>query len=150
MTAIFYLVEIRENGVRKTGLSPTINLLRKLSDNSPITPVPALTEVGLGLYKFSYDAAAYGEAACQIDAGAIITAEADRFTSILLLMDNLDRVVETGVSLLQLHRVQMAVLAGKATASTNQVIFRRPNGDAALTVTHDTNGNRSNVTIGGV
>lgn len=75
-------------GERKTGLTPTWVFLKKLSDNTDITPQPAVTEISGGQYKFTYDAEAHGEAAGQVDAGAAVPNPADRYVDVLLTRDS--------------------------------------------------------------
>jgi hypothetical protein len=76
------------SGERKAGLAPTWVFLKKLSDNTDITPAPAITEIAQGQYKFAYDAETHGEAAGQIDAGASIPNPADRYIDVLLTRDS--------------------------------------------------------------
>ena len=71
-------------GTRKTGLTPTWVHLKRLSDNSAITPTPAFVEIGQGQYKFTFDAENGEEAMGQIDAGSGLTAPADRYIDVLL------------------------------------------------------------------
>jgi hypothetical protein len=58
--------------------------------------------------------------------------------------------VETGLTDLQFRRLILAVLAGKADATTpGTVVFKRKDGSTtAVTVAHDTSGNRTTITIG--
>ncbi len=74
-------------GTRKTGLSPTWVHLKRLSDNSNITPTPTISEVGQGQYKFTFDAEATDEATGQIDAGSGLSAPADRYIDVILTRD---------------------------------------------------------------
>lgn len=71
-------------GTRKTGLTPTWVHLKRLSDNSVITPTPAFAEIGQGQYKFTFDAEDIGEAMGQIDVGSGLTAPVDRYIDVLL------------------------------------------------------------------
>ncbi len=71
-------------GTRKTGLTPSWVHFKRLSDGGSIAPTPAISEIGQGQYKFTYDAEFNGEAAGQIDAGSGLTAPADRYVDVIL------------------------------------------------------------------
>jgi hypothetical protein len=73
MSALWYFFSVRDNsstgmGAPVTGLTPTWSLFNTLDTNIAISPTPAIVEVGHGIYKYSYDTEASGEAAGQIDA----------------------------------------------------------------------------------
>jgi hypothetical protein len=81
MTAIPFSFVVRDStagGARVAGLTPGFVFFKKLSDNSDVAP-PAISEVGQGAYKFTYDPAAAGEAIWQVDAGAGLSAAGDRY-----------------------------------------------------------------------
>jgi hypothetical protein len=90
MASITYLIIVRDssgNGTRMTGLAPTWVHLKRLSDNANLAQ-PAISEIGQGQYKFSYDAEVDGEAAGQIDAGATLTRDQDRYIDVMLTRDS--------------------------------------------------------------
>lgn len=88
MSAVVNVISVRNSGVRATGLAPAWVMFKRLSDNADITPPPVVSEVGLGLYKFSYDPdGPNGEAVGQLDAGAIIAAHGERFVDVILTAD---------------------------------------------------------------
>lgn len=88
MTAVTNIISLRNAGVRATGLVPVWTMFKRLSDNANIPAPPVITEVGLGLYKFSYDPQGPdGEAVGQIDGGAAITAPGERFIDVVLIAD---------------------------------------------------------------
>ena len=70
-----------------TGLTPTWVFLRKLSDGTAISP-PAITEIGYGQYKLSYDPEAQGEASGQIDLGATIQSYGDRYIDLVFYLSD--------------------------------------------------------------
>lgn len=83
MASTIFTFSARNSGTRVTGLTPTFSQLRKLTDNTTIAQ-PGTTEVGLGVYKFSYDVETYGEAIAQIDCGTLVTLGADRYLDMIL------------------------------------------------------------------
>jgi hypothetical protein len=50
---MIYVVFFSSAGVPATGLSPAIGVYKKVSDGTDVTPVPTVTEVGGGFYKFA-------------------------------------------------------------------------------------------------
>jgi hypothetical protein len=89
MGSLTYVVVCRDGqssppGTRTTGLTPTWVHLKRLSDNTNVTPQPAISEIGQGQYKFTYDPETSGEAAGQIDFGSGLTAPADRYADVVL------------------------------------------------------------------
>jgi hypothetical protein len=71
--------------VRKTGLTPTVVAVYKLSDGSSIsTSDVTVSEAGNGLYRVLYDPVANGEAVCQIDFGSTLTVSQDRYVNVTL------------------------------------------------------------------
>jgi hypothetical protein len=113
MPPINYSFSIRDQaafppGTRKTGLAPTWTLLKRLSDNGDISPQPVITEVGQGIYKFTFDAEAHGEAVGQIDAGATLPNPSDRYLDVLLSRDS--------------GRIQAALTANGAKLDLSQPI----------------------------
>lgn len=78
-------------GKRLTGLSPAWAFFVNLTTGVPITPQPAIVEVGGGQYRFSYDPEANGEAAGQINAmpiGPPLTAESDQYIDMVVTRDS--------------------------------------------------------------
>jgi len=72
MASLWYFFAARDNsetglGTRLTGLSPAWTLMKRLEDNGDISPTPAITEVGLGLYKFAFDTELNGDVIGQLD-----------------------------------------------------------------------------------
>jgi hypothetical protein len=73
---MIYVVFFSDAGAPATGLSPGIDLYKKVSDNSDVGSPPAVSEMGGGFYKFT---ATPAEAlVARIDAGAGLAA-ADRY-----------------------------------------------------------------------
>ena len=50
---MIYVVFFSNAGVPATGLTPTIGVYKKVSDATDVTPVPTVSEIGGGFYKFS-------------------------------------------------------------------------------------------------
>jgi hypothetical protein len=50
---MIYVVFFSNIGVPATGLTPTIGVYKKVSDGGDVTPVPTVSEIGGGFYKFS-------------------------------------------------------------------------------------------------
>ena len=50
---MIYVVFFSNAGVPATGLSPTIGVYKKVSDGTDVTPVPTVSEIGGGFYKFT-------------------------------------------------------------------------------------------------
>jgi hypothetical protein len=49
---MIYVVFFSNIGVPATGLTPTIGVYKKVSDGADVTPVPTVSEIGGGFYKF--------------------------------------------------------------------------------------------------
>ena len=65
---LWYVVCARDTaGNPAPGLTPVWMMLKKLSDNSNVTPLPAITEVANGQYKFQFDPEVSGDCTGQID-----------------------------------------------------------------------------------
>lgn len=81
---LVYTFSVRNNGTPVTGLHPRFNLWVSLDSGAAI-PAPLVTEVGCGIYRFSYDAEASGEAVGQVDAtpfGASTLSDGDRYIDV--------------------------------------------------------------------
>jgi hypothetical protein len=50
---MIYVVYFSSIGVPVTGLSPTLDVYKKVSDATDVTPAPTVSEIGGGFYKFS-------------------------------------------------------------------------------------------------
>lgn len=50
---MIYVVFFSNAGVPATGLSPTIGVYKQVSDATDVTPVPTVSEIGGGFYKFT-------------------------------------------------------------------------------------------------
>lgn len=72
---LWYAVSARRNGVRVTGLTPTWSLLRRLDTLEDVRPLPTISEVGRGIYRFAFDAEAAGDTVGQIDFGPTVPDE---------------------------------------------------------------------------
>ena len=65
---VWYVACARDaSGNPVPGLTPVWLMLKKLSDNADVTPLPVLTEVANGLYKFQFDPEVSGDSVGQID-----------------------------------------------------------------------------------
>src|SRR4051794_31682153 len=81
MTATVYEFTVRDStatppGTPVTGLSPTFVIFKNKATNADITPQPAISAVGNGQYKFTYDPLPGGvvtEATYQADAGSAVS-----------------------------------------------------------------------------
>jgi len=49
-----YIIFYTKNGTPETGLSPTIDIFKLVSNNTDVASPPTITEIGGGFYKFSY------------------------------------------------------------------------------------------------
>jgi len=119
--SITYAFTVRDSTVttgdnRKTGLSPTFALAKKLSDNTTVSS-PTIVEVGNGIYKFAYDAEANGEIAWEIDAGASLTNPSDRYVDGIATLDS-SRVL-SGIS--SAGQVVASSVQGSVTGSVASV-----------------------------
>jgi hypothetical protein len=82
-------------------------------------------------------------------AGAAMTLTSGERVSVAEALLDLADGVETSLTLRQAQRLFAAVLCGKAAESAGTVTFKRRDGTTvAVTVVHDTSGNRSSSTIG--
>ena len=180
MASLWYFFAARDNswtglGTRLTGLSPAWTQLKLLQDNSNILPPPAITEVGLGLYKFAFDAEIYGDVVGQIDVlggnnpGNLVLNPADRYVDIAATRESsrlitginsggqvalapagLDAVqVESGVNARQALSPILAASAGVLLgAGTGTIVIKGGNvAVTRITATTDNAGNRSAVTL---
>jgi hypothetical protein len=84
MALLWFGFQVRSAGALMPGLTPFFAQLKKLADNSDVSPLPVITAVGNGQYKFQYDADASGEALGMIDAGTSIPAAGDRYICVEL------------------------------------------------------------------
>ena len=73
---MIYVVFFSNTGAPATGLSPTIGVYKKVSDGTDVTPVPTVSEIGGGFYKFT---AAPAEALVVRMNGGGSLAEADKY-----------------------------------------------------------------------
>jgi len=97
---MIYVILFSQNGAPKSALTPVIITYKKVADGTDVTPLPEITAIGGGGYKF---AAAPTEAIyVEIDGGAELDA-ADRYKVLQITPDddNLDvpvssRAAETG------------------------------------------------------
>ncbi len=178
MAAEWYFFTVRDNsanglGARVTGLTPAWVFLNTLATNAPITPQPAVLEVGQGIYKFSYDPEANGDAAGQIDALTNNTSTSlipgDRYVDVFptressriltgitpagqvaLAPNGLDAIpVETGVNARQALSPILAASAGVLLgAGTGTVVMKGGNVTTTrVTASTDNAGNRTSVTL---
>ena len=69
-------------GVRLTGLKPTWMFLQRLDTGAAITPLPVITEIQGGQYKFPFNPITSGEASGQIDLGATVAWPCDRYIDV--------------------------------------------------------------------
>lgn len=117
-----------QSGLSKPATAQTI------SSNSDITAIKAKTD------NLPASPAAVGSAM------TLTTAERTAISNALL---DLADAVETGITLRQSHRAQLAALCGKlVTAGANPEVYQNPAGTAdRLTVANDSSGNRSAVTL---
>lgn len=91
---MIYVVYISNFGVPETGLSPTIDIYKKVSDGSDVASPPVISELGGGFYKFT---ASPSEAlAVRVDVGATL-ADPDRYKVLQITPndDDLDAAVST-------------------------------------------------------
>lgn len=91
MAAIWYQFEARSNGALKPGLTPAptfIHFKQMAAGFLSITPLPAIVEVGDGIYAFLYDAEANGEASAVVDLGAAVLNSQERFFGYPLSVDS--------------------------------------------------------------
>ena len=100
MASTTYWIDVRDSTItsgdnRKTGLSPTV-VIAKSGATDVSSHVSSVTEVGGGLYTFTYDPEAYGEAVCQIDCTSALTNGSDRYISQALVRDS--SRVQAGIS----------------------------------------------------
>lgn len=96
-----YILFIRNNGAPATGLTPVFITLKKVSDSSNYLPIPVISEIGGGLYK--YDAAPSEHLVGVVDAGATILNNTERY---------LDQNIPVGgpVSALGSHAITVNVM----------------------------------------
>ena len=179
MATLWYYFSVRDNsatnqGTRATGLTPGWTFLKKLADNSDITPQPAILEIAQGVYKYSYDPEVSGDAAGQIDAlagnaGTITLIPADRYIDVFptressrllsainptgqvtLAPSGLDAIqIEPGVNARQALTPILSASAGVLFgAGTGTVIIKGGNTPVTrITATTDNAGNRTAVTL---
>ena len=49
---MIYVVFFSNTGAPATGLTPAIEVYKKVSDGTDVTPAPTVSEIGGGFYKF--------------------------------------------------------------------------------------------------
>lgn len=180
MASLWYFFAARDNswtglGTRLTGLSPGWTQLKLLADNSSITPPPAITEVGLGLYKFAFDTEIYGDVVGQVDVlggnnpANLVLNPADQYVDIAVTRESsrlisgingsgqvtlspagLDAIlVENGVNARQALSPILAASAGVLLGAGTGIIVIKGGNVAVtrITATTDNAGNRSAVTL---
>jgi hypothetical protein len=180
MAALWYVFQARDNsatglGARLTGLSPTWVFLKKLADNSDVTPQPAVVEVAQGVYKYSFDAELNGDCVGQLNllgggnpnnvalnpgdqyVDQPLTRESSRLLSgisssgqVALAPGGLDAVqVESGVNARQALSPILAASAGVLLgAGTGTIVIKGGNVPVTrITATTDNAGNRTAVTL---
>jgi hypothetical protein len=178
MASLWYFLSVRDNsstgqGAPVTGLTPTWTLFNTLDTNTPITAKPSVVEVGNGIYKYSYDTEASGEAAGQIDAlggsSRVVLQPGDRYidqfptresSRLLSAINSLGQVVlspagleaiqvENGVNARQALSPILAASAGVLVgAGTGTIVVKGGNvATTRITATTDNAGNRTAVTL---
>lgn len=99
MAVLWYAFAARDTrvGTRLTGLKPVWTLFRNLETNTDVVPLPEISEVALGIYRFPYDAEVGGDAVGQIDlfgnrgdatGGPLVLDDADRYLDVGLTRDS--------------------------------------------------------------
>lgn len=135
MATTVYTFYVRADaGTGATSLTPTWSGLNYVSTGAAVATAsrPAITEIGYGWYKVSWDAVTNGAVAGQIDAGATITGD-DRYVLICLDIPAGERA-DLAVQLLHNSRSGPSAGAGTETVSNRA-------GDAAIaTYTRTNNG----------
>lgn len=53
MASIYYTIDF--NDTSKTGLSLSFDTFKKISDNTNVLPLPSITELGDGFYRYQFD-----------------------------------------------------------------------------------------------
>jgi hypothetical protein len=76
--ANFHIVYFSSLGVPSTGLTPTWNSLKNVSDGTDYTPQPTISAIGGGWYKFTLDLDSFDHVVGVIDGGGTL-ANADRY-----------------------------------------------------------------------
>jgi hypothetical protein len=76
-----YVTYFSDNGAPQTGLSPVVDIYKKVGDGNDVTPAPAVTELGGGFYKFS--ASPSEDRVVRLDGGTGL-ADADRYKVLLI------------------------------------------------------------------
>lgn len=79
-------VYFADGGVPKTGLTPTWNNLKKVSDGTNFTPQPVITEIGGGWYKFTQPTITE-DLTGVVDGGAILD-DTDRYVPVDITPDD--------------------------------------------------------------
>lgn len=176
MAALWYTFSARgDGGTRLTGLRPGWSLFRDVASNADVLPLPAISEVGLGIYRFAYDAESGGDAVGQIDlldgpgaGGPIVLGDEARYIDVYLTRESgrlmssvsvdggmrlapsgLDAVtIEVGTNARQALSLIAAAAAGMLSgAGTDTVVIRGVGTDAMrIGAIVDAAGNRASVT----
>jgi hypothetical protein len=80
----YYTVVLRDAGAPATGKSPTIDVFANASNGTLLTPVPTITEISGGIYRFSidWDNAGYsgvGDIVLRVDSNDTGMSDSDRY-----------------------------------------------------------------------
>ena len=79
-TTPFQCLYFTRNGSPVLGLSPIITVYKSINSNTNITPVPTITEIGSGYYKFTYSVVT--PTIVQVDSGDNTMNYSDRYKSL--------------------------------------------------------------------
>ena len=133
-----------DDGLPATGLTVTLSYLTKVSDNSAVSPLPTVSEVGHGVYKFEFDNDLTDDYIYRADCGVVenitnryaygnISAKIDYSLSVDGISSIIDAIYvkligNTGKTFEQILQTMRAIDAGKRSILGTNNIYYQENG----------------------
>lgn len=145
MSSVYAKAYFSEDGAPKTGLSPTIDIIKVLDNSEPVS-AQAMVEVGKGFYKYEFTVAAGYDPTLDwvYQCDSVILTGDEQYANGCFDSSPLVEGTETVVEVLRLIR---SFICGEVTGGNTGTVSFRDLADAKdrIVMTVDKNGNRSAV-----
>lgn len=149
--ANLFRIYISDNGLAKTGLTPTFQTLLNVDDGSAFTP-PTITEIGGGWYKFSVALVPFEHIVGVVDAGSALVNNSERFIPVdarysdfdfdrkqIFITPSFDELTDT-VTFIVFTLINGKILTTELTSITVEVFNETHVSQFSLVTTSFTNG----------